>query len=153
MRFAGPWSELLALRDRLTQLVGGRREVAVEGEEAAAAWSPSLDAFERAGRTMVAVEVPGVALADLRVRVDDKTLVIEGDRRPSGMAESGGRGRAIQVDRAVGPFQRAIELRGAVRGGRRGVRATLRRGVLEIQVDTATGARGAEFDVPIASEQ
>lgn len=107
-----------------------------------AGFSPDVDVFEADGAHILHCDLPGVAKADVRVRLEGARLVIEGERRrhePEGSS-------ARSLERGFGTFRREFLLPPDVDG--EGVKASLDEGVLTVTVPRAGG--GAR-DIPIGS--
>nr|AFK39376.1 unknown [Lotus japonicus] len=52
-------------------------------------WSPRMDVVESEGKYVIAVEVPGVSINDIRVEVDDQKLCVKGRRSTSYLRVAG----------------------------------------------------------------
>jgi HSP20 family protein len=79
--------------DRMWSGYGSGREKA--GNEM---WRPAVDVREHDGQLQVHVELPGVNEKDIKVNVEDDTLIIQGERK------------RYRAERAYGTFYRAIPL-------------------------------------------
>ncbi len=113
-----PWPRLLA---RGHERPGSRgRAVPVE-------WLPRIEAFEREGRFVVRVELPGMTPEDVRVEVSKGHLTLQGERKQEQHEEKEGR---YYGECRYGAFYRQIPLPEGVDTG--GATAELRKGVLEI---------------------
>jgi HSP20 family protein len=100
---------------------------------------PSVDVYrtEDPDELHVAVELPGVDPADVRVLADDSTLALAG-RRPRPPVE----GRYQQMEIAYGAFERRVTLGVPIDPAR--ARAEYRRGVLTIVLPVARARPDAE---------
>lgn len=96
VRTASDLSDLLAVRDRIDALVqhvdGDATVPRVEVRDAGEAWR-------------VAIEVPGLAQEDVEVGVQGRTLVVAGHRDADDDEST-----LVFSERAIGPFQRTVEL-------------------------------------------
>ncbi|BDV00812.1 molecular chaperone Hsp20 [Thermodesulfomicrobium sp. WS] len=92
---------------------------------------PPVNVEETDTALVVTAAVPGVAPADVEVTLEDKSLIIRGERQ----AEPG---RYFRQERPVGPFQRVITMEAAVDGD--GVHASLRHGILTITLPKTQAA-------------
>ena len=86
--------ELLALQDRLDQLLEGQ----------APGWSPPVDLFESEDGYVVAVELPGLTREDVKIEAQGDRLVVSGSRPVPAVAPQ----RYHQVERGHGAFSRAF---------------------------------------------
>ena len=68
--------------------------------------APPLDVVETDRGFRVVLEIPGSDPSRLSVEVHGRTLTIRGERLPT----PGEEGRFLRVERAVGPFERSLEL-------------------------------------------
>ncbi len=103
-------------------------------------FTPDVDVHETQGAHVVQCDLPGVARADVRVRLEGARLVIEGERKASPPAEA----RTRSLERGVGTFRREFLLPPDVDA--EGVSASLEDGVLLVTVPRVGG--GAR-DIPI----
>jgi len=113
-----PLHDLLALHERLNRL----------GSDEAPGWTPAVDVYETADRFVVSVELPSLNRDDIRIDVQDQTLVIRGERP----CQTPGDARFLRVERGHGAFVRSFSLPQPVRAG--DVSAEFRDGVLTIFV-------------------
>lgn len=113
-------SEINRLFDR-TRWPAGREQGSPEG-----AWSPAIDVYDGKEELLVKADIPGMKKEDIEVVVEDKALVIKGEKKPEQSDEKG----RVRTERFYGTFYRSISLPGEVDTGRVG--ANYRNGVLEI---------------------
>ena len=108
---SGTWRppvELIALRERLSEVFDAGGAVAVDGSgatEAALRWTPSVDMISAEENVIVAVEVSGMTPDELNVEVDARTLTIRGERQR--VSEGA---RFHRIERAMGVFERTLTL-------------------------------------------
>ncbi len=88
---------------------------------------PEVELLERNGQLVVRADLPGIRSEDVRVRMDEGILRIEGRRRHETESREGGMFRS---ERGYGFFQRNIELPGGVDPDT--VHARFEGGVLEV---------------------
>jgi HSP20 family protein len=95
---------------------------------------PHFDAYrtDEPPLLVVMVELPGVAGEDLRVAVDERTLVVAGERR---RPEIDGKRSYQQMEIEWGPFERRITLGEDVESN--AVEASLERGLLTVRLPVA----------------
>lgn len=94
-----------------------------------AEWVPDMDVFERDGKTVVRVDLPGMIRDDIEVAVERGMLVIRGHRDEEKIVE---REDYTYSERAAGEFSRAISLSEGV--DEDDIEATYADGVLEVVV-------------------
>lgn len=96
---------------------------------AAAAWAPRVDVFERDGRLVTKVDLPGVKKEDVSVQVTDGHLALSGERKHE-TEET--KDNVYRAEREYGSFYRAVPLPQGVK--LEDVNATFADGVLEVSV-------------------
>jgi HSP20 family protein len=96
------------------------------------AWVPDMDILERAGKTVVRVDVPGIKREDLEVAVEGEMLVIRGKREEEKEVKEED---YYCSERATGEFSRAISLPEGVKA--EDIEATCEDGVLEVVLPKA----------------
>lgn len=93
--------ELLAVRDRVDDLV--------EGHRAAEAGTPKAEVRDLGDAYRVVLEVPGVTQENLEIGLQGRELVIAGLREVEDAD-----GEVVFTERATGPFHRTLHLPGDV---------------------------------------
>lgn len=136
------WSPLAWMRKLMDQMT-------LSMPSAGDAWFtrpwPAIEIFERGGQLVVRADVPGMRAEDLRVRVDDGLLRIEGTRRNELERQEAG---VYRSERSYGMFQRNVPLPGGIEEDK--VQARFESGVLEVTMPSpAQSAKGRM--VPIRS--
>jgi HSP20 family protein len=123
-----PWREMEAWTRRAGRAIASPFDW-IWGE--AAGWPqaahPPVEVFERDGDVVVRADVPGMAPANLDVRVDADTVTIRGEVRAEERREDRG---FFRSERRYGAFRRVVPLPARVEPSR--ARATYRHGVLEV---------------------
>jgi HSP20 family protein len=112
---------------------------------------PRVDVYycgDPPSKAVVKADLSGVRIEDVHLQIQDRTLVMTGQRRPG---ETGGRVYQ-QVEIEHGPFERHIQL--GIDVDPEQTRATYEDGILQIDLPVARG-RGESRRVPISgsSEQ
>jgi len=93
-----------------------------------ASWRPPLDLFESREQYLVELDLPGLALQELSVRVDARTLVVSGEKKaPIRQGFT-----ALSSERRAGCFQRSLSFPHAIEPHQ--VQAELVDGVLKIRL-------------------
>lgn len=67
---------------------------------------PPVDVVDDGTGWRLVFEVPGCSSENVSIEVKGRVVVVRGERRPT----EGERGRFLRVERAAGPFERALEL-------------------------------------------
>ena len=102
---ANPFSLLKRMTeemDRVFQEVGLEREGGNGG-----GWSPAIEVSQRAGKYSVRAELPGLEPNDVKVEVENDSLVIQGERKFEHEEKDGG---VQRTERQYGLFYRSIPL-------------------------------------------
>lgn len=119
------------------------------GSEPAGECSPPLDVLETAETLEVVMDVPGVAVGDLRVIFSRGMLVVAG--RKAARACAHGDATFHLAERTFGRFARAVRLTGAVDAGR--ATARLAHGELHIVVPRIEERRGRDLSIPVTAAE
>ncbi|HYC48462.1 MAG TPA: Hsp20 family protein [Burkholderiales bacterium] len=91
-------------------------------------WNPDVEVCEQDDQVRVCIDVPGVDESQLQVEIDERTLVIRGERHDERASDPGHRRSELHY----GSFSRRIPLPDGVDAD--AARAILRNGVLEIRI-------------------
>jgi HSP20 family protein len=128
-------------QDNAPRAAGGRGwRAGLKYGAAAPSWTPAIDISERPDAYVVTVEIPGIAVGEVRVSLADGILTVQGRRRP---APGAAREKTHRAERGYGTFRRLVTLPSSqVRGDR--AEAAMGDGVLRILVPKAPGAAGAQ---------
>jgi HSP20 family protein len=108
------------------------------------AWSPKIDVFERDGRLVTRVDLPGMKKDDVSVEVTDGRLVLSGERKRDAEEK---KDNLYRREREYGSFFRAVPLPKGVAID--DVKATFSDGVLEVTVPLPTRAEATVRKVAI----
>ena len=92
-------------------------------------WLPAVDIRETEKEYVVAAELPGIRREDVRVRLEDNVLTVEGERRQE--KETKGE-RMHRIERVYGSFQRRFTLPDDADAGN--IHAESKDGVLTVHV-------------------
>ena len=109
-------------------------------------FSPTLDALETADAVEIVVDLPGVAIDDVRVLLKDDIVLIAGGKMPP---DPGQRSDASfhLVERDFGRFARAVRVGGALNGNQ--ATAVLGNGELRVRIPKVEDRRGRDILVPV----
>ena len=109
-------------------------------------FSPPLDALETDEAVEIVVDLPGVAVSDIRVLVKNSVVIIAGGKTPPNPCERAEASFHL-VERDFGRFARAVRLTGAFRTSQ--ATATFTGGELRVRLPKIEDGRGTGFMVPI----
>ena len=121
-----PFRDLITLHDqmsRLFDLEGGRPR---PGPEGLGYWHPAADVSEDEAAIYLHIEIPGMNEASLDLRVEDRTLILRGERKRSRVQGT----TYLQSEILIGPFQRRFHLPAQVE--REKISAHYQNGILEV---------------------
>jgi HSP20 family protein len=111
--------------------------------------TPALDVLETESAVEIEIDVPGVALDELRVVIKNGVVIIAGEKLPRDSSQRA-EGSFHLVERGFGHFARAVRLTGAFDGA--AAHATLLGGELRIVIPKMRERRGGEIVVPIVHQ-
>ncbi|MEW6426759.1 MAG: Hsp20/alpha crystallin family protein [Thermodesulfobacteriota bacterium] len=104
--------------------------------ESAFAWSPKVDLSETDKEITVKAELPGLKREDIDISLDERSLVIKGEKK----SESEETGRHFhRVERTYGCFYRALPLPATVEQDK--IEATYKDGILTVVLPKTEEAR------------
>ncbi len=123
-----PFRELSLLRsqmDRIFEDLVGRGEREEWGK---VSWFPPVDIYETEAEIVLKAEVPGVDQEDIKIKVEDDTLILKGEKRVEKKETKSE--NFLRAERAYGSFQRSFTLPQTV--DKEGIKANLKKGVLTL---------------------
>jgi len=101
-------------------------------------WDPIVDMVDQKDEIVVKADLPGLEEKDIEVTMQDSTLTIRGERKEK-------KENDYFAERSYGAFVRSLPLPAAVDADR--VKATFKKGVLEIHLPKAIEAKGKKVEV------
>lgn len=116
------------------------------------AWTPPVDIYETEDAVLVHIEVPGVSLEQLRIRVLDNAIKIEGRKErqnPTGKLACPDEERPVRfvcLERSYGSFAFNLSIKWQIEAER--VTAHLSSGILHIRLPKQKTS-GREITIPI----
>jgi HSP20 family protein len=113
-------------------------------DKALPSWAPQIDVFERDGRLVTKVDLPGMKKEDVKVEVTNGYLVISGERKNEFEEKKENR---FRTERAYGTFYRAVPLPEKCKP--EDVKASFADGVLEVTVPVPPAIAAAPHTVAI----
>ena len=141
-----PVRELASMQERMSRMFGefyGRRQdddVMTRGD-----WIPAVDIYENDAHELVLkAEVSGIEREDIDLRVENNTLTIRGERKPSTEVRQE---QYHRIERATGTFSRSFSLPNTVDPDK--VRAEYRDGILTVVLPMRAEARPRQIQVEV----
>ncbi len=123
-----PWS-IADLMQRDFDRFAVRRAGHNDVEMPASDWAPAVDIVEQKGRFLLRADVPGVALADIDVSMEDGVLTIAGERHTEKHEDAEG---VRRFERVSGRFHRRFTL--PETADAEGIAARGANGILEVSI-------------------
>ena len=136
-----PFRDMVAAQDRLSRFLSP--DVGLTTPlEGVGDWLPPVDVIEETERLVFRAELPGVDRNDIDIKVENRTLVLRGEKKQEKdvTAES-----MHRVERYYGSFSRSFVLPTTINAET--ISATYRDGVLEVVLPKAEEARPRKIEV------
>lgn len=121
-----PFALLREMTDWMDQAFTGGDYPITRGERL---WTPAVEVREKDNQLKISADLPGIDQKDVKVEVDNNTLVIQGERKREANEEREGVQRS---ERFYGSFYRAILLPETAKADN--AKAEFKNGVLEVTV-------------------
>ena len=103
-----PFRDIVTLREKMNRLF--EDAVTHRGEEKdiiSSAWAPAVDIYEDENQLVLSAEVPGIEEKDVEIKIEDSTLIIQGERK---MEKETKEENYHRIERAYGSFYRSFAL-------------------------------------------
>jgi len=139
-----PSADLLGVHEDVARLIEGTFPLRPNGN--GATWLPPVDIHETPSGFTLTMDVPGINPADIKVRIVDDTLTLEGERKIERVDDEG-KSRTHRTERLDGSFSRSFTLRTPVNAA--AIRAVYKDGVLEVTLPRAAEAMPREIKVEV----
>lgn len=107
-------------------------------------WHPTVDIYNRPDEMLVELELPGVKMEDLDLRIEESHLILEGTRK---RAEEYKTEDQLYSERMFGSFHRVIHLPSEVDADR--IEARLIEGLLVIRLPKVKRTEGKKIDIKV----
>ena len=135
-----PFEDVAGLQKRLNSIFND-----FAGPDASSAsFVPAVDVYEDAEKLVLKLEIPGVKTEDLDIRLENQTLVIQGERKFESTEKAENFHR---IERRFGSFVRSFTLPQTVNTD--GVTATADAGVLTISLAKKAEAQPKQIKVQV----
>jgi HSP20 family protein len=99
------------------------------GNGALRRWMPAMDLVESGDHFVLRADLPGLSEEDVRIELEDQTLIISGERKAE---HEDGKEGYYRLERAFGSFSRTLQLPKGI--DPEAVTARFDRGVLEVRI-------------------
>jgi len=103
-----PFRDIVTLREKMNRLF--EDAVTHRGEEkdlTSSSWTPAVDIYEDENQLVLSAEVPGIEEKDVEIKIEDSTLIIQGERK---MEKETKEENYHRIERAYGSFYRSFTL-------------------------------------------
>jgi HSP20 family protein len=117
----------MAMQDRMTRLIDETLSRIWKEEVAQGVWSPAVDIVERGNEVMLKVDLPEVSQSEIDIRVEEGTLIIQGERK---FIKESAEANYIQIERPYGTFRRTFSIPRSI--DQESIKASYKDGVLRI---------------------
>jgi len=122
-----PFRDLMTMQDRMTRLFDETLSRIWKEEGPQRVWSPLVDILERENEVVLKVDLPGVNQNDIDIKVEESTLIIQGERK---LIQETPHGNYLQIERPYGTFQRTFAIPRMIDQER--IKASYKDGVLQV---------------------
>lgn len=141
-----PLKELTKVQARMNRLFeSALARTDFDAEGGIGAWAPTADVYETGSALVLELELPGLTLDDIELRMDGDELVVEGERRMD--REGSGGEQYHRVERSYGKFARRFPIPSIIERG--SVQARYRNGVLTVTLAKKADAPAGPIKVTI----
>jgi HSP20 family protein len=122
-----PFRDLMAMQNRMTRLIDETLSRIWKEEVVRGVWSPPVDILERGDELVLKVDLPEVSQSEIEIRVEENTLIIQGERR---FIKEISEENYIQIERPYGTFRRTFTIPRTI--DQEGIKASYKDGVLRV---------------------
>lgn len=138
-----PLAELEELRRKMDRLIEESSQRVREPELPERNWQPPAEIYETDTELVVELDLPGVPQEDIQVRIEEHTLLIDGERKPTVAAAAA----SSHSERSYGLFHRAFALPGNFDESR--TNACCEQGVLQVRLWKKAPDQPKRIDVEV----
>jgi HSP20 family protein len=111
-------------------------------------WYPAMDLVEGDDHFVLRVDLPGLGEDDVKIEVENDTLVVSGERKETHEQKREG---FYRLERAMGAFSRSLSLPEGIDADQ--VSATFDRGVLEVRIPKPEQRKPRRVEISVGGEQ
>ena len=138
-----PFRDVLALQNRMNALFQDYSRNSGDNETlTTAGFVPPVDIYEDEHKVVLKLEIPGIALEDIDIRVENNTLTVRGERK---FEKEEKEENFHRVERRYGSFFRAFTLPPTV--NTENVKAEYENGVLRLSLEKRAEAKPKQIKV------
>ncbi len=136
-----PFRELTTLQEKLNQVFDDFLPNLRSGKDSGE-WIPAVDIYETPDSVELEFEIPGITEKDIKIRVEDNTLTVSGERMFEKKDE---KHNYYRVERSYGSFARSFLLPNNVDPDK--IKATYKDGVLKISIPKKPESKPKEIAI------
>jgi len=138
-----PLAELEELRRKMDQLLEQSAQLVHQQDLPSQGWQPTAEIFENDLELVIEIDLPGILQEDIQVRIEDRTLLVSGERKSLIDAASS----TQRCERSYGPFHREFALPGDIDESL--TQASCEQGVLQVRLRKKSSGAPKRIDVEI----
>lgn len=138
-----PFLELARLEREMEEMFG--RFPAWPWSDRERGWAPAVDMIDHDDEIVLRADLPGLDEKDIEVTVQGGTLALRGQRKEEKEEK---KEDYYYSERSYGAFARTLTLPTTVEGDK--VKATFKKGVLEVHLPKAKEAKGKKIEIKAA---
>ena len=105
-----PIAELEEMRRKMDALLEKSSQLVRQQELPGQGWQPAAEIYENETELVIEMDLPGILQEDIQVRIEDHTLMVQGERKPSHDTTC----TTQRSERSYGRFSREFALPGDV---------------------------------------
>jgi HSP20 family protein len=139
--------DVVALQNRMNSLFQDFSRNG-ENELVAAGFVPPVDIYEDEHKLVLTVEIPGLRLEDLDVRLENNTLAVKGERS---FQSEGKEENFHRIERRYGSFYRAFTLPPTI--DQNSIKAEYEAGVLHLELQKRAETKPKQIKVNVGSNK
>jgi len=118
------------------------------GQSPARRWYPAMDLVESDDHFVLRVDLPGLSEDDVKIEVENDTLVVSGERKETHEQKREG---FYRLERSMGAFSRSLSLPEGIDADQ--VSASFDRGVLEVRIPKPEQRKPRRVEISVGGEQ
>jgi HSP20 family protein len=139
-----PFKELTTLQERINKMF---EDVLPSFSLQDSKWLPAVDIYETDGNIQIEVEVPGMDEKNLKVKIEDNTLTISGDRK---FEKKESKDNYYRIERNYGSFTRSFFLPDNV--DKEQIKAKYENGILKVELPKKSEAKPKEIEIAVQKQ-
>jgi HSP20 family protein len=145
LRSSDPFENLFALQERINKVFN---DLLPSTEfETTSRWIPAMDVYEKEGNIIIELEAPGIKEEDLKIKVEDGMLIINGERK---FEKEDKKENYYRIERSYGSFSRSFSLPDNIEKDK--IEARYENGLLKITLPKKPESQPKEIPVNFVKE-